>query len=83
MLKYSCEIKYCSQEYFLLEVITMNTVSNAFDAPWAAQMDREHMDKYGTCDQDCIELIEEYAKKILKSVQPSLPMRKLKLVSTP
>lgn len=35
----------------------MNTVSNAFDAPWAAQMDREHMDKYGTCDQDCIELI--------------------------
>lgn len=63
MLKYSCEIKYCSQEYFLLEVITMNTVSNAFDAPWAAQMDREHMDKYGTCDQDCIELIEEYAKK--------------------
>ena len=41
----------------------MNTVSNAFDAPWAAQMDREHMDKYGTCDQDCIELIEEYAKK--------------------
>lgn len=35
----------------------MNTISNAFDAPWAVQMDMKNLAEYGTCDLDTIELI--------------------------
>ncbi|MBO5343637.1 MAG: hypothetical protein J6A57_04240 [Ruminococcus sp.] len=41
----------------------MKAVSDFFDAPWAYQRDRENLEKYGTCDLDEIELIEEFAKK--------------------
>lgn len=41
----------------------MKTVSSYFNAPWAAKMDRDNREKYGTCDLDTIDLIETFAKK--------------------
>ncbi len=41
----------------------MNTASSMFNAPWAAKMDRDNREKYGTCDLDTIDLIETFAKK--------------------
>lgn len=41
----------------------MNTISGYFNTPWAYRKDMENMEKYGTCDLDTIELIEDFAKK--------------------
>lgn len=44
----------------------MNTCSSYFSNPLALQIDRENVEKYGTCDLDTIELIEKYNDKTVE-----------------